>query len=448
MPVEKPRKPKERGDDRGITKITVSGYKSIGREQFIEVRPLTILAGANSSGKSSMMQPLLLLKQTLEASYDPGALLLSGPNVRFTSADQLLSRTARDKQSTSFSVSVEIGGPSITASFGKVTAKGLDLQQMVFSSGREDITLRAEMSHDDIASIIPSSLHHLADSFPGQKGVTAKWKVVRNRCFLELQLAAPGVLDRTFSFGGLLPGSQAEQHIRGLIHLPGLRGNPERTYPVTAVGSTFPGTFEKYVASVIARWYAEDKRMIENLSNHLQKLGLTWKVMAKPVDDTQVELRLGRLPRPVRGGAQDLVNIADHGFGASQTLPVLVALLVAERGQLVYLEQPEIHLHPRAQTALASILVEAANRGVRVVAETHSSLLVLATQALVAEGHIHPSKVKLHWFARDHEGLTEITSANLDRTGAYGNWPEDFAEVSLEAESAYLGAAESNQRDC
>ncbi|MGI9105730.1 MAG: AAA family ATPase, partial [Pyrinomonadaceae bacterium] len=59
--------------EKGITKITVAGYKSISREQSIEIRPLTILAGANSSGKSSMMQPLLLLKQTLEASYDPGA---------------------------------------------------------------------------------------------------------------------------------------------------------------------------------------------------------------------------------------------------------------------------------------------------------------------------------------------------------------------------------------
>src|SRR5216683_6693263 len=75
-----------------VVQITVSGFKSISEEQKIEIRPLTVLAGANSSGKSSMMQPLLLLKQTLEASYDPGALLLNGPNVKFTSADQLLSR--------------------------------------------------------------------------------------------------------------------------------------------------------------------------------------------------------------------------------------------------------------------------------------------------------------------------------------------------------------------
>ena len=71
-----------------ITKIAVKGFKSIAEECAIDIRPLTILAGANSSGKSSIMQPLLMLKQTLEAPYDPGALLIDGPNVQFTEAAQ------------------------------------------------------------------------------------------------------------------------------------------------------------------------------------------------------------------------------------------------------------------------------------------------------------------------------------------------------------------------
>lgn len=77
-------------DDR-LTAISVAGFKSISCEQTLYIAPLTILAGANSSGKSSMMQPLLLMKQTLEAPYDPGVFLLDGPNVRFTKSDQILS---------------------------------------------------------------------------------------------------------------------------------------------------------------------------------------------------------------------------------------------------------------------------------------------------------------------------------------------------------------------
>ena len=70
----------------GITKIAVKGFKSIAEGCEIDIRPLTILAGANSSGKSSIMQPLLMLKQTLEAAYDPGPLKIDGPNVHFTAA--------------------------------------------------------------------------------------------------------------------------------------------------------------------------------------------------------------------------------------------------------------------------------------------------------------------------------------------------------------------------
>ena len=76
---------------KGITEIAVQGFKSLYDEQRIAVRPLTILAGANNSGKSSIMQPLLMMKQTLEATYDPGPLKLDGPNVYFTSAEQFLS---------------------------------------------------------------------------------------------------------------------------------------------------------------------------------------------------------------------------------------------------------------------------------------------------------------------------------------------------------------------
>ena len=89
-------------DEGSIVRLTVAGFKSIREEQSIELRPLTVLAGANSSGKSSIMQPFLLLKQTLEASYDPGPLLLNGPNVRFTKAEQLLSRTDGGNRSWRF----------------------------------------------------------------------------------------------------------------------------------------------------------------------------------------------------------------------------------------------------------------------------------------------------------------------------------------------------------
>lgn len=107
------------------------------------------------------------------------------------------------------------------------------------------------------------------------------------------------------------------------------------------------------------------------------------------------------------------------------------------------LEQPEIHLHPRAQMLLAAELAAAAQRGVRVVVETHSSLLLQGVQTAVAKGSLRPDLVKLHWFQRDPtSGVTTVASADLDETGAFGDWPEDFDDVVLGSARAYLDAAE------
>ena len=242
---------------------------------------------------------------------------------------------------------------------------------------------------------------------------------------------------------------ETDRFLRDLIHLPGLRGNPSRTYPMTAVGKLYPGTFESYTAAVVAHWQdAQDRKKLDELNEDLSALGLTWKVSAKRLSDTQVELVVGRLPRAAVGGAWDLVSVADVGFGLSQTLPVLVALHAAGPGQTVYLEQPEIHLHPRAQAALASVLAKAIKRGVQVVVETHSALLLLALQAMAAEGReIRPDKIKLHWFTRDSkDGATVVSSADVDKAGSFGDWPEDFGKVEMELENRFLNAIDERHR--
>ena len=426
--------------------ITVSGYKSISHEQAIEIRPLTILAGANSSGKSSIMQPLLLLKQTLESSFDPGALLLNGPNVLFTSAEQMFSRSSSQEQPAIMKVHLRLGNHAFTICLRKHRHNGVEILSNTYARGSEELVLKSRMTQREILSIFSNKALSLS-----------KFSVDRDRCFLLLKVSGKNfaplpdggyITSATFS---PLHSDEVRYFVVNilseLIHLPGLRGNPARAYPVTAVGTIFPGTFENYTASIIAHWQVEkQENKITQLGANLEKLGLTWKVTAKRINDTQVELQVGRLSRAGRRGERDLVNIADVGLGVSQTLPVLVALLAAKPGQLVYLEQPEIHLHPRAQTTLAQVIADAANRGVRVVVETHSSLFLLGIQTLIAEGKLSTDLVKLHWFSRDENGATSIRSADLDESGAFGDWPEDFDDVTLDAQSRYLDAAESRQQ--
>ena len=432
----------------GITRISVGGYKSLYEECSIEVRPLTILAGANSSGKSSMMQPLLLLKQTLEATYDPGALLLDGPNVRFTFASQLFSQIPGKNSCDRLSVNLEIDDKSLITTFKKEHNQEIKVISTTCKYRQQEFTASLGMNNADVEQEFEKWFNEdeIWHNFFDYKEKEIGYSIVRSRCFLHInfQFELPheklGIVNVTI-YDSRSHTSLFESEIRRLIHIPALRGNPERAYKTTAVESKFTGTFENYVASIINRWQkTEDNRLID-LAKALQTLGLTWKVDAKQINDVQIELRVGRLPRS--GEVEDMVSLADVGFGVSQTLPVLVALLVAEPGQLVYLEQPEIHLHPRAQAALAEVLADAANRGVKVVVETHSDLLLRRIQTLVAEDKISPEKVKLHWFKRRDDGVTEVSSTDLDDAGAFGDWPEDFSDVALTEESRYLDAAES-----
>ena len=437
-----------RGKGEGITKIAVKGFKSIAEACEIDIRPLTLLAGANSSGKSSIMEPLLLLKQTLEAPYDPGPLLIDGPNVQFTEAAQFLSTLPDGKRADRFQLQIE------SREHGY-----FDSVQTIFKKGDRGIEIVKMTTEKRSAFNPPLFSPERATLSPDMPNVR------RSKCILE------SLPDDYRSKGSHIPTIMTDhlnREITKSIHLPGLRGNPERSYKLTGTGSRYPGTFENYVATLIHEWQERTDKPLETLGNPFDRyeleeefqnyqnysnpaailaevlniLGLTGHVRAKKIGDTRIELQVGRLLHH-RNNEIDMVNITDVGFGVSQVLPVLVALIVARPSQLVYLEQPELHLHPRAQVALAQVLADAAKRGVRVVAETHSSLLLLGVQTLVAEGNLPSELVKLHWFTRREDGVTKVNSADLDEAGAYGEWPEDFDDVDLKAQSRYIKAAQS-----
>ena len=165
---------------------------------------------------------------------------------------------------------------------------------------------------------------------------------------------------------------------------------------------------------------------------------MTSRVRAHQVSDVALALRVGRT---ANAQGDDTVDIADAGLGLSQALPVLVALLVAEPGQLVLVEHPELHLHPRAVRALAGPIQRAVQRGVWVMLETHSDLLLISLQELVARGVLPPEHVQLHWAQRDERGASMLHSTTLDANGDWGeDVPVDFEDIRLNAVSSYLKA--------
>lgn len=454
---------------RSKLRLGVSGFKAVRDPIMLEIAPLTVIAGANSSGKSSFMQPFLMLKQTIEAPFDPGAILLHGPNVKFTDQNQLLSRgTSKTDTVSSFKLTFERGESARILEF-KPGQDGFVVAKDTRRLGDRHVSLSPTPTPAEMRvmrQLLTEQLNDVRKTFPkslSERG--QQWDILssRNHFFIDpsISLVRAG---EPHSGAGLInmsvridsETSTSEEWIellQGIIHVPGLRGNPERAYSRSAVGDTYPGTFEIYVASLIHSWLnptdrdrVSAGRSIADLTADLNELGLTWKVSTRRVNDASLELLVGRLSHARQGGAWDLVSVADVGFGVSQTLPVLAALHAAGRDQIVYIEQPEIHLHPKAQLAMANCLVRATKRGVTVIIETHSSLLVRGIQTLIARRSVRPEDVSMNWFDRDADsGITRVTTANLDNEGRFGDWPVDFDDVSQDADWAYLDAVSDSQ---
>ena len=119
-------------------------------------------------------------------------------------------------------------------------------------------------------------------------------------------------------------------------------------------------------------------------------------------------------------------SLADVGFGVSQILPALVLLYYVPEHSTVLMEQPEIHLHPAVQSGLADVLLSVASvRNVQILVESHSEHLMRRLQRRVAEGQVSSDDVKLY-FVSSQRGQAQVSDLQLNEWGEIENWPEKF----------------------
>ena len=126
----------------------------------------------------------------------------------------------------------------------------------------------------------------------------------------------------------------------------------------------------------------------------------------------------------------DEFRATNVGFGLSYTLPVLVALLGASPGDILVIENPEAHLHPRGQAQMGRMLALAAAAGIQVIIETHSDHVLNGVRLAVASKEIEPEQVAVHFFAREQAdgawGAPYLVSPTIDGDGRIDRWPEGF----------------------
>lgn len=435
-------------------KLSVTGYKSLSKKVTIDINGLTILSGANSSGKSSFMQPFLLIKQTLDSTYSNDALILNGENVKLSDSKEVLSRVdGADK--TNFTLENEDNsGLVVGLRFDYIKNIGIKTKTAYLKKKNNTIielkdeeVIESDISLDDYTDNQGGpTFREFEKHFRSQSSDHKRYLSIED-VSLVIRFRTQRKGSQDFSFG-LDLNSSFQTICQGIIHIPGIRGGYDRTYKVATTGkskdSIFKGTFEQYVASIIHGWKGnkDGKVKLALLIDYLSRLNLTSSIDVERRNDTQLEVKVSRFKKK-QGVKNDFVNILDVGFGVSQILPVLVAIISAKKSNIVYVEQPELHLHPNAQMILAEIIASSVNKGIKYVIETHSSIFIRGIQTLVAKGQIINSKISLNWFTQDDiTGETKVNHSSLDRFGAFGDWPEDFESTYYKADSEYLDAVE------
>ena len=131
-------------------------------------------------------------------------------------------------------------------------------------------------------------------------------------------------------------------------------------------------------------------------------------------------------------------NLVDVGYGVSQALPIIVGSILAPKGQIVLIQQPEVHLHPKAQAALGTFFSELVrDTDKRYVIETHSDFLVDRVRMAIASGKISSSDVNIAFLQRDGLDVT-IHELQLDALGNIVDPPGKYREFFLEEETRLL----------
>ncbi len=382
-----------------INQIFLTNFKCF-EAQSISLAPLTLLAGLNGSGKSSVIQSLLLLRQSFHAhTIERGRLNTADDLVDLGTPDEVLYEGAKDDQ---------IG-----------------------------ISLWFVRPPNKVAAVndVPAGTLETAFRFPGSSNIEAE-KI----CSIQNLEALLG-MDELGDQPALFAQSDAySDPVLGFQYLNAERNGPRKSLPMIRSRDVLApvGTRGEYVLDTLLatqdthRISADDPRFVpadtERLRDQLGfwlnevSPGAQLEITPIPLADLLVSAFTFGAPGKLRSRPYRATNV---GFGLSYILPVLVALLTARKDGLVIVENPEAHLHPQGQTRMGELCALAAAAGVQVIIETHSDHLMDGARIAIREHKLASQKAAFHYFSRE-AGAIRVTSPAVDDSGRLSEWPAGF----------------------
>jgi predicted ATPase len=224
--------------------------------------------------------------------------------------------------------------------------------------------------------------------------------------------------------------SVATKKLSRLQYVGPFRDAPLRAYPLSGerpsiLTSTGKGATDVLVADFFRR--GSRKRVLsKSVQSWLSRANIASELQVHTLGDRQYDIRL---KHPITG---EIENLADVGYGISQVLPILVAGYNQEPSSVFLVEQPELHLHPRAQSELGDFFCDLYDAGVQSIIETHSEHLILRLQRHVASGRVPTKDVAVNFVHSGDQGKI-VTPLPLNEDGIFTEkWPQGFFEERLD----------------
>lgn len=426
-----------------LRRLKFKNFKS-WPEADIEFGQITGLFGTNSSGKTGLIQFLLLLKQTKDATDRAISLEFNGPYVSLGVYGDMIHRHSEER-SLSWSLSIELGKDlALVDPSGKRTAtitRSRDLKIESEVQAREQTAVSTRLIYslgNMVFSLTPKGnsesefeLTARGGDFQFVRTQGRPWQLPRP----VKSYAFPDQARTYYQNASFLADIEAsyEAQFDSIFYLGPLREYPHRDYLWSRSRPQDVGLRgEKAIDAILAATNAGELRNIkykaprrpfqDMIAYWLREMGLihdfSVQEIAKRSNRWQARVRISK------DGEEALLT--DVGFGVSQVLPVVTLLQYVPEGATVILEQPEIHLHPLAQANLADVIINAAtHRRIQVILESHSEHMLLRLQRRVAEEVISSDNIKLYFCNTPH-GSSILEPLSLDLFGEIRNWPANF----------------------
>lgn len=363
-----------------LTRIELELFKCF-KLLKLPLAPLTLLSGTNASGKSTVLQAMVLLHQTILDHEWSTRLQLNGNEIQLGTAGDVI-----DQVNGRYEFSIGLIDDDCTVQWK--FASGEDKQAMSVAVVSVDVDGTALASPDKLRFLFPEPLRqseHLANRLRTLTYLTAERVGPRDSYRLQDPSAAQVVGPRGENAVGLLFQQRDRKVMAGLVQ------------------PSEPPTLLKQVEARMKQFFPGTVLKLEKVpQTNSVVLGL------RTSDATEFH-------RPV--------NV---GFGLTQVLPIIVAALAASRGDLLLIENPEVHLHPAGQALMGQFLAEVAATGVQVLTESHSDHVLNGMRRAVKAGRLEADNVSLHFFKPRDEAGVQVTTPVMDSTGNIDHWPNGF----------------------